>query len=71
MVDANAEFGKEHVCLLNVGKHCLNEKTDDNGWRRIDFTRAMCMANSRTLLEHKKSSMTKVEITRWFICELD
>jgi hypothetical protein len=53
MGDINAEFGKEHGCSPNVGKHSLNEKIDDNGRRRIDFARARSMAVSSTLLEHE------------------
>jgi len=53
MGDVKAEFGKEHACSPNVGKHSLNEKTDDVGWRRRDFTRARIMAISSTSLEHE------------------
>jgi hypothetical protein len=53
MGDVNAEFGKEKGYSPKVGKHSLNKKTDDNGWRRIDFARARSMAVSTTSLEHE------------------
>jgi hypothetical protein len=46
-------FGKEHGCSPNVGKHSLNEKTDNNGWRRIEFARVRSMAVSSIWLEHE------------------
>jgi hypothetical protein len=48
MGDFNAEVGKEQGF---VGKHHLNEKTKDNGWRRIDFATARIMAVSSTLFK--------------------
>jgi hypothetical protein len=36
MGDVTAEFGKERGCSPNVGKHSLNEKRDDNVWKRIE-----------------------------------
>jgi hypothetical protein len=53
MGDVIAEFDKEQGCSPNVGKPSLNEKADDNGWRRINFVRARSMVVSSTSLEHE------------------
>ena len=50
--DFNAKVGREGILGPTLEKHCLHEKTSDNGFRLVSFAAAQNMVISSSRFQH-------------------
>jgi hypothetical protein len=65
MGDANAKVGQEIVHQLTIGKHSLQESTNENGLRLVDFAAGRQMKIKKNVLHAQTSSPPNMALTRW------